>query len=120
MCGNTGFGALPPLLDREWAGQPRLSAVVSLAQLEHRSPRTGRESGGKDSVCLGGWREGWFNSPDSFPIVGREGGASTSRSLHCAWGATAGLPDPASSPQARDGCQPGHVDRVTIGRLPIS
>lgn len=120
MCGNTGFGALPPLLDREWAEQPRLSAVVSLAQLEHRSPRTGRESGGQGSVCLGGWREGWFNPPDSFPIVGREGGASTSRSLHCAWGATAGLPNPASSPQARDGRQPGHVDSMTIGRLPIS
>lgn len=73
MCGNTGFGALPLLLDREWAGQPRLLAAVSLAQLEHRSPRTGRESGDQSSVCLGGWREGWFNPPDSFPIVGREG-----------------------------------------------
>lgn len=73
MCRNTGFGALPLLLDREWAGQPRLLAAVSLAQLEHRrSARIGSESGGQGSFRLGGWREGWLNPPDPFPVVGRE------------------------------------------------
>lgn len=73
MCGNTGFGALPLLLDREWAGQPRLLAAVSLAQLEQRrSPRIGSESGGQGSFRLGGWREGWLNPPDPFPVMGRE------------------------------------------------
>lgn len=78
MCANTGFGALPPQLEREWAGKQKLLAAVDLAQLEHR--RKGPLSG------VQGTLSGARLAARSLFALGSRGGSTLLPHFPLVWG----------------------------------